>query len=237
MICVGVSPLYDRAADSIWMIPGYLKMIERCGAVPLIMPLTSDRHELDYFLRICSGFLLTGGQDVTPSLYGAERLPECGETCPERDRMEKYLLQKAIELDIPVLGICRGIQLMNVCGGGTLYQDLDREHPSAVEHHMQPPYDRAVHDVTIVPFTPLYRILDRKMAGVNSYHHQGIKDLSPHFLPMAYAPDGLIEGIFMPDRRFIIGLQWHPELNYEKDQDSVRIIRAFTDAMDLQDRL
>ena len=136
-----------------------------------------------------------------------------------------------------MLGICRGIQLMNVCGGGTLYQDLDREHPSAVEHHMQPPYDRAVHDVTIVPFTPLYRILDRKMAGVNSYHHQGIKDLSPHYLPMAYAPDGLIEGIFMPDRRFIIGLQWHPELNYEKDQDSVRIIRAFTDAMDLQDRL
>lgn len=233
MICIGITPLYDRARDSIWMIPGYMKMLEQCGAVPVIMPLTSDSRELDYFISVCSGFLLTGGQDVTPSFYGAGRLPACGETCMERDRMEKYLLQKAIEYDKPVLGICRGIQIMNVCGGGTLYQDLESEHPSTVQHHMKPPYDRKAHSVTIVPFTPLYRIAGKREIAVNSYHHQAVKEISPLFLPMAYSPDGLVEAMYMPDHRFIMGVQWHPELNYRTEESSAALIRVFVRSMDV----
>lgn len=129
--------------------------------------------------------MLTGGQDVSPALYGAAPAPACGETCPARDAMETKLLALALEQDKPVLGICRGIQFLNVYLGGTLYQDLPTEHPSAAEHHQKPPYDVPVHSVTLVPARPLYQLLGKCELAVNSLHHQAIRKLAPTLQVMA----------------------------------------------------
>ena len=175
--------------------------------------------------------MLTGGHDVAPELYNAVRQPYCGTSCKLRDEMERYILKKSVELDKPVLGICRGVQFMNACFGGTLYQDLDKEFNSGIDHHMTPPYDRAVHEVNIRRNSLLYSILGKEKIGVNSYHHQAVKDLSPEFANSAISEDGIVEGIEMPSKRFIVGVQWHPELTYLRDENSQKLIKAFVDAI------
>lgn len=228
---IGVMPLYDGEKDSYWMLPGYMTMLESAGAVPLMLPLTDDEAVLDYFLKSCGGFLLTGGHDVSPSLYGAERLQGCGECCPLRDKMDSRILAGAVKADKPVLGICRGIQLMNAATGGTLYQDLPAQRGGKTEHHMAPPYDRAVHGVDILKATPFFDIFGKEKIGVNSYHHQAVKELSPAFKAGAVSEDGIIEGIYMPDKKFIVGVQWHPEFFYKKDVNSRKLIAAFVSAV------
>ena len=228
---IGVMPLYDDEKESYWMLPGYMKMLEAENAIPLMLPLTSKTEELDYFLEICGGFLLTGGHDVSPSVYRAERKPWCGPCCELRDEMEQYILKNAENMDRSVLGICRGIQFMNACYGGTLYQDLKTEHNSCIDHHMKPPYNRTAHQVTIKKDTPLYNILGKEKMGVNSYHHQAIKDLSPIFHETAFSEDGLIEGIYMPSHKFIMGVQWHPEFSYAVDENSRKLINAFVNSV------
>lgn len=227
---IGVSPLYDGAKNSYWMLPGYIKMLEEAGATPIILPLTADRKELDCLFNMCGGFLLTGGQDVSPSLYGEKKSPLCGETNDERDMMDSYILKRAVEADKPALGICRGIQLMNAAFGGTLYQDLPYEYGTKVNHHMSPPYDRAVHSVNVVKGSLLYKIIGKERIGVNSYHHQAVKDLSPAFKAAAISEDGLIEGIAMENKKFVLGVQWHPEFSYLTDENSKKIVRAFVAA-------
>jgi len=224
---IGVSPLYDSDRQSYWMVPGYMKMLESAGALPIMLPLSSDEEELKKYVGLCGGFLLTGGQDVSPEFYGARRGEKCGECCVERDRMDSLLLKEAVAEDKPVLGICRGIQLMNAAMGGGLYQDLPTEYKSGVEHHMSPPYDRAAHYVKIVKDTLLYGVFGEEKIGVNSYHHQAVKKLSPAFKASAISEDGLVEGIYMPDRKFIVGVQWHPEFFYEKDIFSRKLVAAF----------
>lgn len=228
---IGVMPLYDDEKNSYWMLPGYLKMLEAENAIPLVLPLTACRSELDYFLEICGGFLMTGGHDVSPSVYNAKKKPWCGSCCELRDEMERYILTNAVKMNRSVLGICRGIQLMNACYGGTLYQDLKTEHNSCVNHHMEPPYDRTEHQVTIQKGTPLYDILGKEQIGVNSRHHQAIRELSPYFQPMAASEDGLIESIYMPECKYVVGVQWHPEHSYLVDENSQKIVHSFVDSI------
>lgn len=220
-------PLYDDEKESYWMLPGYMKMLEAEGAIPIMLPLTSETEELDYFLDICGGFLLTGGHDVSPSVYHTEKKSWCGPCCDLRDEMEQYILNRAVEQDKSVLGICRGIQLMNSCFGGTLYQDLATEHSSCIDHHMKPPYDRVAHQVILQKGTLLYNLLGMEQIGVNSYHHQAIKELSSDFQAMAFSEDGLIESIYMPSHKFVVGVQWHPEFFYKVDENSRKLINAF----------
>lgn len=227
---IGIMPLYDNEKDSYWMLPGYMKSLEQAGAIPMMLPLTEQSEELDYFLEICDGFLLTGGQDVTPEIYGEEKKSVCGETSSLRDSMERYIFTHAIEIDKAVLGICRGIQIMNAVSGGTLYQDLPSEFESDVEHHMSPPYDRTAHEVELVKNTPIYQVLKEEKIPVNSYHHQAVKKVAEGFEKMAVSTDGLIEGIYMPDKKFVWGIQWHPEFSYEKSEYSREILKAFLEA-------
>lgn len=227
---IGVMPLYDSEKDSYWMLPGYFKGIENAGGVPIMMPLTSQADVLDTLAKTVDGVLLTGGQDVSPSLYGEATSSLCGETCPARDVMEEYFIKKMIEYDKPVLGICRGIQILNVVLGGTLYADLPSEHPSNTEHHMAPPYDRAVHSVNICTDSPLFEVVRTRTLGVNSYHHQAIKKLSPKLRCMAESDDRICEAVFMPEKRFVWALQWHPEFSYLKDENSRKIFSAFIKA-------
>ena len=212
------------------MLPGYMQMLESAGALPMMMPLTEDRDTLEFFLTTCDGFIIPGGQDVSPSVYNSEKLDVCGVNVPERDRMDIYILREAMERDKPVLGICRGHQLMNAALGGTLYQDLKTQFGAQVDHQMTKPYDAAAHEVTILPGTPLAQLLGAERMGVNSRHHQAIRDLSPGLSAQAVAADGIIESVYVPDKRFIWGLQWHPEHAWLVSEENRKIVAAFVKA-------
>ena len=126
---IGVTPLFDRERDSYWMLPGYFLALESVGAVPVMLPLSADEAALSNVIESLDGFLITGGPDAAPAYYGEETKPGCGEICPERDTLEMALLRLLWDADKPVFGICRGLQMMNVQRGGTLFQDLPTEHP------------------------------------------------------------------------------------------------------------
>ena len=145
---IGVMPLWDETKDSIWMLPGYFEGIEKAGGIPVMFPLTDDEADVDQLVDVCDGFLFTGGHDVSPEIYHEDTLPGTI-PCIQRDRLETLLLRKAIETDKPVLGICRGIQFMNAALGGSLYQDIPTQCPSATEHHQKAPYDIPCHTVRI----------------------------------------------------------------------------------------
>lgn len=227
---IGIVPLMDYSKESMWMLPGYMEGVIQAGGIPIMLPLTDDAATLSQLVDTCDGILITGGQDVSPALYGETIRPECKELCPERDRMEQVLVDLAVRADKPLLGICRGIQILNAVLGGTLYQDLPTQHPSDVEHHMTPPYDRLGHTVSFPAGSPLEQVIGQKAMAVNSYHHQAIKGLSSSLLPMAVAEDGIIEAVFMPGRKFVWAVQWHPEFSYKVDENSRKLFSAFTEA-------
>ncbi|MCD8048346.1 MAG: gamma-glutamyl-gamma-aminobutyrate hydrolase family protein [Clostridia bacterium] len=224
---IGVVPLVDEERESYWMLPGYMKGIEEAGGLPVMLHLTADEKMIKEIANMADGFLFTGGHDVSPALYGAERSERCGAVCPERDAMEGLLLKYALQKDASVLGICRGIQFLNAYFGGTLYQDLPTEYASKIEHHMTPPYDRRAHYVDVVPGTPLFELLRERSLGVNSYHHQAVKTLAPQLEAMAYSEDGLVEAVYLPEKRFVWAVQWHPEFSYRNDEASRKIFAAF----------
>ena len=223
---IGICPLYDEKRDSYWMLPGYMNMLEAQGAIPLMMPLTTEPEALDYFLESCDGFILTGGHDVTPAVYGQEKTELCGITIPQRDEMDAYVLKAAIEKDKAVLGICRGHQLMNAALGGTLYQDVAAQHGQPINHRMQPPYDGVEHEVELIPGSPMAALLGERI-GVNSCHHQAIRDLAPCLKVQATAADGIAEAVYMPGKKFVWGVQWHPEFAWKVSEPNQKIVAAF----------
>ena len=229
---VGVMPLWDDEKDSIWMLPGYMDGVRQAGGLPIIFPFTEDEQELDQLGCMCSGFLFTGGQDVSPELYQETPLEGLVTTCEKRDTMETIVLEKAIEADKPILGICRGIQFINAALGGTLYQDIPSQHPSETEHHQHAPYDIPIHDVTIIKDSPLHKCLEVERLPVNSCHHQAVRELAPGLKPMAISPDGLVEAIFLEDKTYLWAVQWHPEFSFKTDKYSRMIFRSFIKAME-----
>lgn len=224
---IGVIPLWDDEKESIWMLPGYMEVLEKNGGIPMIFSLSTDEKNLDKYFDMVDGILFTGGHDINPRLYNQEKKETCGLQCNKRDEMESYLFKKCIQNDKPILGICRGIQLFNALLGGTLYQDLSTEYQSKIKHTMQKPYDRGVHNVDILKDTPLFKIIGEEKISVNSYHHQAIKDLSPALVANAISEDGLIEAVSMPNKKFMMAVQWHPEFLWKKSKENDLIIAEF----------
>lgn len=230
---IGCVPLVDYGRESLWMLPGYFDAVVEAGGVPVMLPLTSDAAAVTRLLDAVDGLVVTGGQDVDPAAYGEgdpAALARCGELCRERDAMEALLIPAALERDLPILGICRGIQALNVCLGGTLWQDLPAQRPSGVEHHGKPPYEAPVHDVRVLPDTPLAACVGARDLPVNSYHHQAVRDLAPGLSVMAEAADGVVEAVWRPASRFCWALQWHPEFMHAVDEPSRRIFSALVTA-------
>lgn len=224
---IGIIPLVDEEKDSYWMLPGYMQGVLAAGGLPVMLPLTTDRTLLAQMAQTLDGFLFTGGHDVSPALYGETPLPACGTCCAQRDEMEAALLPLLLEKDVPVLGICRGIQFLNAALGGTLYQDLPTQAPSELVHHQAPPYDVPAHIVLLVENTPLHALLGETAIAVNSYHHQAVKTLAPALRAMAYATDGLVEAAYMPGKKYVWAVQWHPEFSFLKDANSRKIFESF----------
>ena len=228
---VGVMPLWDDKKDSIWMLPGYMDGLSQAGAIPMILPFSEDAQDLKQLADSCDGFLFTGGHDVSPCLYDETPIKDLVSSCEKRDTMESVILKAAMCDDKPVLGICRGIQFINVMLGGSLYQDLPLQHPSEINHHGHAPYDQPVHHVKIIRESPLYNCLRTETLPVKSYHHQGIKRIAESLDVMAVAPDGIVEALCKPDQRFLWAVQWHPEFSYRADMNSRKIFSVFVKAM------
>jgi len=228
---IGVTALYDEGKTSIWMLPGYLDGIAQAGGIPVILPLHAEDSDADALLRAVDGLLFTGGHDVDPALYGEEPIVECGPACPARDAVERRFFEKAMAVDMPVFGICRGLQLFNALLGGTLYQDIPAQFSeSAVVHGRPAPGGAASHKVSILKNSPLYELMDTERITVNSYHHQGVRTLAPGLLPAAIAEDGLVEAIYAPHKAYLRAVQWHPEFDFETDEHSRKLFRDFVQA-------
>lgn len=205
----------------------YSKSILDAGGIPLIIPLEVEA-DVEQILMIADGLLLSGGHDVHPFHFGAEPSPKLGQIHPERDAVELALTNVTLAKGMPILGICRGIQLLNVALGGTLYQDIESEYQQmALKHTQQAARGVATHNVTVEPND----FLEEGQLAVNSFHHQAIRQLAPNLSVLAKSSDGIIEAVVHDSHPFCIAVQWHPEEQaLVGDEAAIRLFQAFINA-------
>ncbi|MGN0903472.1 MAG: gamma-glutamyl-gamma-aminobutyrate hydrolase family protein [Succinivibrio sp.] len=227
---IGVLPLYDTALNSIWMLPGYMNGLMENGASPVILPYTDNKDLLLQTAKLCDGFLFTGGQDVNPALYHQKQSPKCQEVLKELDALSLIIFNYAKSKNLPLLGICRGCQILNVFFGGTLYQDLASEHPEGISHSQKKPYSSFSHKVSLTKGSYLEKLLTKDLLEVNSIHHQAIKDVADDLSVEAVSEDGLVEAVKAKNYRYMLAVQWHPEYAYQNDINSNRIFKDFVKA-------
>lgn len=191
----------------------YEETIIRAGGIPVILPITTDKTILDDLIKRLDGILFAGGNDITPELYGVEaRFTK--DNSRLRDECELYLLKKAEEKKLPILAICRGMQLLNIARGGTLYEDITEELPGKQNHEISleaKSLEHIDHLLTLEKESQFAKIIDQETIRANTYHHQAVREVGKGLVVNAYAEDGIIEGIEDPSKTFLIGIQSHPE--------------------------
>jgi gamma-glutamyl-gamma-aminobutyrate hydrolase PuuD len=222
----------DRLIDFIGEV--HLELLMSMGILPVIVPVSESTLDcLPQYIDMMDGLLLAEGDDIDPTRFAARKsnFQLVEHTHPLKDEIEVRLLRRALAHKLPILGICRGSQLLNVVCGGTLYGDVQKEKHSQHPHIDYENYDSFRHPVSIVPETPLARWYRRKSLKVNSYHHQGIRKLASRFQPMALADDGLIEAYYDPEKPFVVGLQFHPERMLPDYAGNPKVWKAFTDSV------
>ncbi len=226
----GAWGLYSLGDFMDYTLSEYSQAILNAGGAPVILPAAQDRKSLESILASVQGLILSGGPDIHPRRYGEEPLAGLGEVDEALDRMELLAAGLAIEQGLPLLGICRGIQLLNVTLGGTLYQDIAAQVPESICH--TPKTDKAVntHTVRIEAGSRLRQIIGKHEIWVNGKHHQSLKDLAPDLVVTARAKDGIVEAVELPGKRFIVGVQWHPEGTWRDDPYSRKLFSAFVQA-------
>ena len=210
----------------------YIQAVIRAGGLPLLIPHLEDEALLRAVYERLDGLLLPGGEDVHPAHFGEPIHKRCRSISPERDVTELPLARWAVREGKPVLGICRGVQVLNVALGGSLYQDIRAQCPGAGRHDWYPGFPRNLraHRVTLEAGSHLVRLLGASAVEVNSLHHQSLKDVAPGFSVTAVAPDGIVEAIEARDHPFVLGVQWHPEELAAGDPGSQRLFDALVRA-------
>lgn len=227
---IGITPLWDQEKNSYWMLPGYVERIKAAGGIPVILPLTDSGKTIETIADTFDGLLFAGGPDIDPGYYNSVDETGTVEVCAIRDSFEIALMRIARERDIPTLCICRGIQLLNVVMGGTLYEDIFQQYKTAIQHKQNAPFSNPAHTVKLEKDSRFYQIIGKESLDVNSAHHQAIRKIARTLRIAAVAPDGLIEAVEVPDDSFCIGVQWHPEMLEEGDQSSKALFQAFIDS-------
>lgn len=219
---------------SVVMNERYYEAVAAAGGAPVLVPLLKDDEALRATYEACDGILIPGGVDMDPSTYGEAPHEKLGRIDTERDRVELQLARWSIEDHKPLLGLCRGLQVINVAQGGTLYQDLDAQLTGAIRHDYFPTYgferDHLSHDVAVAPASRLRSLVDTEQLPVNSMHHQGVKQLGRGLVACARASDGLIEAVESPNGHWMIGVQWHPEVFEHDDPHTRELFRGFVKA-------
>ena len=205
----------------------YAKAISISGGLPVLIPLSLSNDDLDALLVRLDGILFTGGYDIDPRQYGNQPHPKVEGVDEDRDRMEVYLVREVIQSPKPFLGICRGLQVINVAMGGSLYEHLPEQFPGDIAHdNHHRARDFLAHSVTVKPDNRLSQIISSNQVQVNSLHHQGVRRIAPDLFPTAHAPDGLIEAFEITGYPFGLAVQWHPE-ELQADEVMRKLFQTF----------
>lgn len=211
---------------------GYAEGIIRAGGVPILIPNFDEVELTSEYVKICDAFVIIGGNDVDARFYREENLQFNGEIEPGRDELEINLIQKALKLNKPILGICRGLQIMNVALGGTLYQDIFTQvGTKCLKHIQQAPRWHGIHEISIEKTSKLFDIFKQEKLSVNSTHHQAVKDIGNDGIIVARTSDEIIEAVEWRNFKFAIGVQWHPEAMWEKEPIFLKIFEALIESV------
>src|SRR6188768_2130993 len=222
---IGVTPDFNAGDRKEWggreptyfLRARYIRAIEDLGGIPLVLPLAADLAARRRLLTSIDGLLLTGsGPDLAPELYGERQRYTFRVMSQRRATFELEMAQLARAADLPLLGICGGMQALNVAFGGSLYQDIGAQQSQPLQHRQSASATQLSHAVKIVPKSLLHRVVKTGRLRVNSSHHQSVKEVAPSLTASAVAPDGIIEAIESPSQRFLLGVQWHPEFLFDR---------------------
>jgi putative glutamine amidotransferase len=232
---IGVSGSIERDESKQMILRDYTTAILAAGGLPLLLSLDMEQEQLEECLSHLDGVMLAGGGDVAPGLFGCLPRIGLGQVDPLRDRFELRLTRACHSLGMPLLGICRGAQVMNVALGGTLYQDLPSQYPQGspvplMLHSQAEPGKYASHPVRVEETSLLFDVVKETELMVNSFHHQALQEVAPGLRVCAEAPDGVIEAVQDAAQPFFLGVQWHPERMYREDPPSLALFAAFVQA-------
>lgn len=231
---IGITPGFMREGNKLSLGQGYSNGVLKAGALPFILPLGTEDGVIDRILETVDGILFSGGADIDARYFGQENQKCGGEISPERDTFELQLARKAIGLRMPVLGICRGMQVLNVALGGTLFQDIHNGHfqGNLLKHWQEAPDWYPIHDVHIKTGTRLHRIYGTEILGVNSFHHQSVQDPGSGLSFTADSSDGVKEAIEGSGNQFIVAVQWHPEKMWQENPLHLKLFEALAEESD-----
>lgn len=218
----GMFPGYRRS----YLNEDYISSVLDSGGTPVIIPVIKDIKSIDAIVDTIDGLILSGGHDISPRFYGEEPKIKLGEIFPDRDQFEFELLKKAKEKKIPILGICRGCQIINVFHGGTIYQDLSYRTGDTIKHWQSHSPEMVTHTVELEMNSLLNNIWNVNEIWVNSFHHQTIKEVPDNFAVSARSKDGVIEAIESLDDSFLIGIQWHPEMLSNSTKEMAKLFET-----------
>lgn len=229
---IGITMSYDYDKKTFKLNQSYVEAIQLAGGVPVAVPPMEDKNNLKDIARQVDAIVFSGGLDINPIYYSEDPHPKLEKICPLRDTAEIFLVREMMKLPKPILGICRGMQVMNVAQRGSLFQDIPSSVPKAIKHNQDAPRYSATHKVRIKdPNSILYDIFKEDIITVNSYHHQSVKDIAPPFKVTALAPDGVIEAMELSSMEFFcLGVQWHPEEMCIKSPENLRIFEYLVEA-------
>ena len=224
---IGISPYFNYTTLEEYMPEGYIRAAEYLNSEMVVLHYDLTPAELNGIVAGLDGIIFSGGADVHPQLYHREVEPECGRTDPARDAMEKAAFELASARNLPMLGICRGLQLINALLGGTLVQDIPTAYPGA-QHEQQGARHDMCHEVTLIPGTPLGELFEgQEKLMTNSFHHQCVKELAPGLVVNAVAAEGFPEAFTAMNGRPILCVQWHPEVSFKGDEASRKVFDLF----------
>ncbi|MBR5309865.1 MAG: gamma-glutamyl-gamma-aminobutyrate hydrolase family protein [Oscillospiraceae bacterium] len=223
---IGILPSYDQDKKQIFLDDFYLDEITSSGGFAVVLAPTLDKEAVIETLDRIDGLVISGGVDIDPKYYGKENTGKSVGITPLLDESEYLYITLALEKDLPILGICRGMQALNVFGGGTLIQDIPTEYKTETIHNLEKP-DVAFHNLTVLPDNPLADMIGPGEHRINSYHHQAVDELAPFYAVAAVSEDGLVESIYRTDKKFVLGVQWHPERDFHVAINNKKIVDGF----------
>lgn len=207
----------------------YCEALSETGAAPILLPLSMNDDLIDIYIDRCDGLMVTGGPDVDASCYGEKNMTFNGELSPYRDVMEIALIKKAVLRNKPILGICRGMQIINAAMGGTLYQDIHEQikDRQVIKHSQSAPRWHTTHDICIKKDSFIGKVFNTERISVNSFHHQAVKEIAPDFEGTAWSDDGILEAMEYSKSCFAVGVQWHPEDLWKQNNLQCELFKQF----------